>query len=375
MSKRDPYEVLGVSRTASADEIKAAYRKKALQHHPDRNPGNKDAEEKFKEAAEAFELLNDPEKRRVYDQFGHEGLQGTAQRTFTSFDDVFSAFGDVFGGDSLFDDFFGVGRRGRRRGPPKGASLRCEISLTLREAAFGVEKTIELFRNEACSACKGSGCKAGSSPVACRTCGGQGAVLQSAGFFSIRSACGRCGGTGQSIENPCASCRGSGHERRKREIKVTIPGGIEDGTRLRLAGEGEAGPGGGPRGDLYCDVFVKDDPLFERHGDDVYCEVPVTFGQATLGADVEIPTLEGRTTLKVPAGTQPGDILRLRGQGVPRLDGRGRGDEMVRVTVRVPKKPSKRQEELLREYASTEDSSVDPEQKNFFKKMKDYFGK
>ena len=375
MAKRDPYDILGVSKTATADEIKAAYRKKALLHHPDRNPGNKDAEEKFKESAEAFEILNDAEKRRRFDQFGHEGLQGQSHRSFNSFDDVLSAFGDVFAGDGLFDDFFGVGRGGRRRGPPKGASLRCELHLSLREAAFGTQKTIELMRGEPCGTCRGSGCKAGTSPAACRTCGGQGAVFQSAGFFSIRTACGRCGGAGKIVENPCRDCRGSGQERKKREIKVTIPAGIEDGTRLRLAGEGETGPGGGPPGDLYCDVFVKEDDLFERHGDDVLCEFPVAVSQAALGADVEIPTLEGKSSLKIPPGSQPGDLLRMRGMGVPHLDGRGRGDQIVRVAVRIPKKPSKRQEELYRELAVAEEANVEPEQKNFFKKMKDYLGK
>jgi molecular chaperone DnaJ len=373
MPGRDFYDILGVPRTASEEEIKKAYRKAALKHHPDRNPGDAEAERKFKEAAEAYEVLSDPEKRKRYDQFGLEGLQGVPGHGFASAEDVFSAFSDIFS-DSIFEDFFGVsrGRRGGRRAE-RGASLRTDLTIDFKEAAFGTEKTLELNRNETCARCGGSGARAGTTPSTCPACGGRGEVVQSHGFFSVRAACGRCGGRGQVVTAPCPDCRGSGNGRKRIEIKVRIPAGIEDGTRLRLAGEGEPGPEGRYRGDLYVDVGVHPHPFFRRHGDDIVCEVPLAFSIAALGGEVEVPTLEGKTSVKVPRGTQNGDLLRLRGQGVHRLDGRGRGDQLVRIAVLVPTSMTREQERALREYAKLEEQNPDPQRKSFLDRLKGYF--
>jgi len=371
MADRDFYEILGVPRTATEEEIKKAYRKAALKYHPDRNPGDQSAERKFKEAAEAYEVLSDAEKRKRYDQFGREGLHGFATHGFATPEDIFSAFSDVFS-ESIFEDFFGVGRRGGRR-PGRGASLRTGLTIDFQEAAFGATKTLELTRNEICPPCAGSGAREGSKPVACTACGGRGEVTQTHGFFSIRSACGRCGGRGQVIGSPCADCRGTGRAHKDIEIKVRIPAGIEDGTRLRLAGEGEPGPDGSHRGDLYVDIDVRPHPFFERHGDDLLCEVPVPFSIAALGGDIEVPTLERKTSVKVPRGTQGGDLLRLRGQGVPRLDGRGRGDQLVRIVVQVPTAMTREQERALREYARHEEANPDPQRKSFLDRLKGYF--
>jgi len=347
--KRDYYEILGVDRKATTDEIRAAFRKLALKHHPDRNPGDKEAERKFKEISQAYDVLSDGEKRGKYDAHGHEGLRGFAQRDFqnASLDDIFSAFGDIFGGESIFGDIFGMSRR---RGPSKGTSLRVEVEIDFKEAAAGCERSISLWRHEPCGACGGSGARAGTGPEVCGECGGRGQVLRSAGFFSIGQTCGRCGGAGQVIADPCGKCRGAGVERVKREIKVQIPAGIEDSTRMRVAGQGEPARGGGAPGDLYVDVFVKAHPFFKRDGADLFCELPVTFASAAMGAEIDVPTLDGRAKLKVPKGTPSGQVLRLRGQGMPVLNGRGRGDLHVRVVVQVPAKISKRQEELLTEF-------------------------
>jgi molecular chaperone DnaJ len=371
MADRDYYEILGVPRTATEEEIKKAYRKAALKYHPDRNPGDKEAERKFKDAAEAYEVLSDTEKRKRYDQFGREGLHGFATHGFASAEDIFSAFSDVFA-DSIFDDFFGVGRRQSRR-PERGASLRTELAVDLQEAAFGVEKTLDLSRDEICGRCRGTGAREGTHPSPCPACGGRGEIVQSHGFFSVRSTCGRCGGQGQIVSSPCPDCHGTGRTRRHVEIKVRVPAGIDDGTRLRLAGEGEPGPEGRYRGDLYVDVFVRPHPFFHRQGDDLLCEIPVPFTIAALGGEVEAPTLDGKTTVKVPRGTQGGDRLRLRGQGVQRLDGRGRGDLFVRVGIHVPTTLSREQERLLREYARHEEQNPDPQRKSFLDRLKGYF--
>ncbi len=352
--KSDYYKLLGVERNATTDEIRAAYRKLALKYHPDRNPGDKEAERKFKEISEAYDVLSDAEKRRLYDRFGHEGLRGTAQRDFrtASFEDIFEAFSDIFGDSSFFGDFFGMGRR--RRPARKGASLRVELEIDFKEAAFGAKKTVELARQEVCGACGGSGCKPGTSPAACQTCGGAGVVYRSAGFFSIQQTCPSCGGEGRRIVSPCGECRGKGLVRVRREIEIEIPAGIEDGTRLRMAGQGEHARDGGPPGDLYCDIYVKPHPFFKREGDDVYCELPLSYAQLALGAEVEVPTLEGKGLLRIPRGTPSGALLRMRGQGVVHLRGRGRGDQIVRVVVSVPAKLTKRQEELLEEFHKIE---------------------
>lgn len=352
--KSDYYQLLGVERNATADDIRAAYRKLALKYHPDRNPGNKEAERKFKEISEAYDVLSDPERRRLYDLHGHEGLRGTAHRDFqsASFEDIFEAFGDIFGDSSFFGDLFGLGRG--RRAARRGASLRVEIEIDFKEAAFGTKKTVELVRQEVCERCGGSGAKPGTSPVTCSTCGGRGVVSRSAGFFSIQQTCPSCRGEGKRVASPCGECRGQGLSRVKREIEIAIPAGIEDGTRLRLAGQGEHSRDGGPPGDLYCDVYVRPDPLFKRDGQDIYCEWPVSFTVMTLGGEVEVPTLEGRGVLKVPRGTGDGTLMRMRGMGLPNLGGRRRGDQIVRLVVAVPTKLTRRQEELLEEFRRTE---------------------
>ncbi|MEQ8766138.1 MAG: molecular chaperone DnaJ [Planctomycetota bacterium] len=370
-NKRDYYEVLGVQKNASSDEIKKAYRKLAMKYHPDRNPGDQEAERKFKESAEAYEVLSNEQKRRSYDQFGHAGVKGQAGG-FSSFEDIFSAFGDIFGGDSIFGEIFGGGRR-RRGGVGKGTSLRCEIDLTYVDAARGVDKTIEIMRREPCETCDGSGAKPGTQPVTCRTCGGRGEVQQQQGFFAIRTTCPSCRGQGQTIETPCTSCRGEGRIPKKREITVHVPAGVEDGTQMRINGEGEPGVGGGPPGDLYCIIRMRPHPFFVRRADDVVCEVPISFSQAALGCEMDVPTLEGKGSLKVPRGTQPGDILRLKGLGFPHLSSYGRGDQLVRINVEVPKKLSERQAELLREFAETEEKRVSSKRKSIFDKVKEYF--
>ncbi len=370
-SKRDYYEVLGVENSASAEEIKKAYRKLAMNFHPDRNPDDEEAERRFKEAAEAYEVLSHDEKRRAYDQYGHAGLKGQ-QGGFSSFEDIFSAFGDIFGGDSIFGELFG-NRRRRSGGAAKGTSLRCEIELTYQDAANGVDKTIEIGRREPCDTCDGSGAKPGTQPVTCRTCGGRGEVQQTQGFFAIRTTCPHCRGAGKSIESPCVECRGSGRLPRKREITIHVPAGVEDGTQMRISGEGEPGMQGGPPGDLYCLIHLRPHPFFVRRGDDLVCEVPISFGQAALGSELEVPTLDGRGDLKIPHGTQPGDVLRMKGMGFPHLNGYGRGDQLVRIHIEVPKRLSSEQEELLRKFAKTEEKRVSSRRKSLFDKVKEYF--
>jgi molecular chaperone DnaJ len=369
--KRDYYEVLGVARDATPEQVKKAYRKIALETHPDRNPGNKEAEARFKEAAEAYEVLSDPERRARYDRFGHEGLRGAPHHDFSNVESIFEAFGDIFGG-TAFEDFFGFGRRARA-GPRPGASLKVEVELDFFEAARGCDKLIDVHRQEPCEKCGGSGAKPGTRPVTCKTCGGRGEIAQTQGFFSIRTTCPRCRGQGQSIEAPCSACRGSGVVARRRELKVKIPAGVDDGTRLRIPGEGEAGAMGGPRGDLYVFISVRPHEFFARDGDDLACEVPITFSQAALGAKVRVPTLEGTEEIEIPRGTQSGSVFRLAGRGFPHLRGYGRGDELVRVVVETPKSLSKRQEELLRELAALDDKEVSGRRKSFLEKIKDLF--
>jgi molecular chaperone DnaJ len=365
--KSDYYQLLEIGRNATADEVRAAYRKLALKYHPDRNPGDKEAERKFKEISEAYDVLSDDRKRGLYDQYGHEGLRGTPQRDFqtASFQDIFEAFGDVFGGESVFGDFFGMGRG--RRAARRGASLRVELEIDFQEAALGTRRTIELARAERCGACSGSGCKPGTSPTTCRTCGGRGMVGRNAGFFVLQQTCPDCGGEGKAIENPCGECRGAGIVRRRREIEVEIPAGVDHGTRMRLAGQGEQAREGGTPGDLYVDLYVKPHPFFKREENDIYCEVPVSFATATLGAEIEVPTLTGKETLKIPRGTASGALLRMKGKGVTGINGRGRGDQIVRVVVSVPSKLTKRQEEILREFAKIEQENAG--KKNLWEKF------
>jgi len=347
MDKRDYYEVLGVNRGADPEEIKKAYRKLALQFHPDRNPGDQEAEERFKEAAEAYEVLRDPEKRRIYDQFGHEGLAGTGFSGFGGFEDIFSAFGD------LFDDFFGGSRR-RRAGPTRGRDLRYDLEIEFQEAATGKETELIIPRDESCDNCGGSGDMSGGRQT-CPTCAGHGQVYQSRGFIRLATTCPRCRGEGRIVTDPCPHCLGRGLVQREKKVQVRIPPGVDTGSRLRLRGEGEAGRLGGPPGDLYVVLHVRPHEFFRREGDHVICQVPISMVEAALGGEVDVPTLDGSRKLKIPKGTQNGDVLRFHGEGFPNLRGFGRGDQLMEIQVQIPTKLTKRQEELLREFAEEEE--------------------
>ena len=369
-TKRDYYEILSVARDASDDDVKRAYRQLALKYHPDRNPDDPEAERNFKEAAEAYEVLSDPEKRARYDRYGHQGLSGTGFHEFTNAEDIFEAFGDIFGG-TMFGDLFG-GRRSRR-GPRPGRDLKVEVELDLLEAAKGVTKTFDVRRDEICAQCRGSVAKPGTKPVSCSYCGGRGQVLQSQGFFRIATTCPGCHGRGTQIREPCSECSGSGRVKTKRTLEVEIPAGVDSGMKVRLRGEGEPGDNGAPRGDLYCFITVREHPLFHRDGSNLICQVPITFSQAALGADVEVPSLSGKKTLSISRGTQSGEVFRLRNLGMPDPRGHGHGDLVVQVVVEIPRKLTKRQEELLREFADIEQSQVSPQRKSFFDKLRDYF--
>jgi molecular chaperone DnaJ len=355
MTKRDYYEILGISKTASNEEIKKNYRKIAMQSHPDKNPGDKKAEERFKEAAEAYEVLSDKQKREIYDHYGHEGLSNTGFRGFNGFDDIFTNFGDIF------EDVFGFGNargRGRSRSAARaGTDLRYDLKISFLEAAFGLTTTIDLEKLNTCSKCHGSGAAAGSSPETCRTCQGRGQVLQSSGFFTISSTCPHCGGHGKVIAKPCSHCRGMGKEKIAKSVQLKIPAGVETGSRLRLRSEGEAGDQGGPSGDLYVFLHVEDHDFFVRSGDDIICRVPISFVQAALGATIEVPTLEEKEKIKIPKGTQNGKTLRLKGKGIPHIRGYGRGDQIVEVFVQIPIDLNKKQEELLREFEKSSNAA------------------
>ena len=374
-SKRDYYEVLGVARSATSKEIADAYRKLAIKHHPDKNPGSEEAVVRFKEAAEAFEVLHDGDKRSRYDQYGHAGVDGSPGfHQFNDVNDIFEAFGDIFGG-GLFGDLFGGrgGKRGGGRRVRKGDDLAVEVHLDLLEAAKGCTKTIHYERHERCVTCEGTGAKPGSKPESCNYCGGRGQVVQSSGLFRVQTTCPACHGEGRLIKNPCADCRGAGFKLKKIEREVNIPAGVDHHTRVRMAGEGEPSPDGGPSGDCYCIIQLEEHPLFQRDGQHLICRVPITFTQAALGATLEVPTLDGPEDLKIPAGTPTGEVFKLRGRGMPDPRHRGVGDLLVQVNIEVPKNLSERQEELLRELAETERADVSPHRKNFFEKLKDYF--
>ena len=378
MAKRDYYEVLGVGKKASADEIKRAYRRLAMKYHPDKNPDNKEAEAKFKECAEAYEVLSDPEKRGRYDQFGHEGLRGMGMRDYTHmrWQDIGSMFEDIFGFDDLFGDIFGRrrGRTGGRRGTSRGYDLETMVELTLNDVAKGVEKTIEFTRQDVCAECGGSGCAKGTTPSRCSACNGSGQVAQGGGFFQMVSTCQQCVGSGQIITSPCKKCRGSGRVPKKRMVSIKIPPGVHEGQGIRVASEGEPGRSGGPRGDLYCYVKVKPHEFLMRDGNDLVAVVPISFTQAALGTTIDVPSLDGTRGLKIPSGTQYGSVFRIRGQGLPDIrTGRG-GDELVQVTIETPARLNTKQKELLREFAKAENKSVFPQSKRFFERLKKYFG-
>jgi len=358
MQKRDYYQVLGVGRNASDGEIKKSYRHLALKYHPDRNPGDKQAEEQFKEAAEAYEVLRDPEKRQIYDQFGYEGLQGTGFQGFRGFEDIFSSFSDIF------EDFFGGGFRSRTI-VRRGADLRYDLKISFLEAAFGRDMEIEIPRFETCAHCNGSGVEPGYEKEICQTCGGRGEVTRSQGFFRISTTCPDCHGAGQIIAHPCTACKGFGRVEETRRIKVKIPPGVSTGMRLKLRGEGELSPNGGPPGDLYVEIFVEPHEFFEREGYDVIYHIPISFAQAALGTALEVPTLNGSEDISIARGTQPGDILRLHGKGIPRLRGLGRGDQIVVFDVRTPINLTKRQKELLQEFARLEHENVNENQNHW----------
>ena len=349
MSKRDYYEVLGVSRTVTEVELKSAYRKLAMQHHPDRNPGNAEAEEKFKEAAEAYAILADAEKRNLYDRFGHQAVGATSGGGAGFDPSTFEDFADILGGMFGFGDIFGGGRR--RGGPQRGADLRYDLEIPFSEAAKGAETTIQIQRNEECETCHGSGAEAGTAPTACPRCKGSGQVRSQRGFLVVAGTCPQCRGTGRLIAKPCQKCHGNGQIARDRKITVKIPAGISTGQQLRLQGEGEAGAGGGPPGSLYVVIHVKEHDFFRRDGVHLFCEVSVNFTTLALGGEISVPTLDGDEKVKVPEGTQTGTTLRLRGKGMPEIGGRGRGDLFATVQAQTPKKLTREQRHLLEQLA------------------------
>lgn len=364
MSKRDPYEVLEVSRDASEKEIKRAFRRIMRKHHPDLNPDDPEAEEKCKEAAEAFDILGNAEKRARFDRFGHEGVSMGAGAGFSSFSDIFSAFGDLFGGDIF----------GGSRGPRRGASYRVMLNLEFLEAARGCEKTISFKRQERCDPCSGSGAEPGTKPVTCGACQGQGFVVMSRGFFQIRQPCSACRGNGTVIKSPCKKCKGEGAIEREVEVEVKIPAGVDDGMQIRVSGEGDQGDPGAPPGDLIVVVRVEAHEYFRRINNDLVLELPIAFTQAALGSEIEIPLIDSKTKVKIDAGTQVGHEIRLRGKGFADPTGRyGAGDARIIVNIEVPKKISKRQEELLREYAELENENVSPKRKSFLEGLKNLF--
>ncbi len=353
ISKRDYYEVLGVHKEASDGDLKAAYRKRALKYHPDRNPNDKVAEDKFKEAAEAYEVLRDGHKRRIYDQYGHQGLKGQGFNGVGGFEDIFSSFGDIF------EDFFGFGGGGRQGNRVRrGSDLRYNMTLGFMDAAFGVETTIDLNKAVTCSRCQGGGAEPGTQPRTCPQCRGAGQVGRSQGFFTIRTNCPQCQGNGQVITSPCNACRGKGQVLKHKTVSVKIPAGVDSGSRLRLTGEGQAAPGGGPPGDLYVFVKVKPHDFFHRDGSDVICQVTISFIQAALGDKIDVPTLSGDERLTIPKGAQPGDQFRFRGKGIPSLRTGQRGDQIIQVAIKTPTGLNKKQENLLKEFARLERSKL-----------------
>lgn len=370
MEKRDYYEILGVSRTASDQEIKSAYRRLAMRYHPDKNPNDASAEEKFKEAAEAYSVLADADQRRRYDRFGHAGVSSSAGASwgapgFGGFEDI---LGDLFG----FGDVFGGGRGSRRSAAQRGADLRYDLEITLEDAANGMTAQLRIPRLETCGTCKGSGAAAGTEPEICQTCSGSGQLRYQQGFFSVARTCHACRGAGKIVKNPCSDCRGSGRVEREKQMEVKIPAGVETGSRLRVQGEGEAGTNGGPPGDLYVVIVVAEHEHFQRQGSNLYAAVPITFAQAALGAEISVKTLDDEEKIKVPTGTQTGTVFRLKGKGMPALGGRGRGDLFISVTVITPTSLTREQRKLLEQLAMIEDKDL--EDRGLVDKVRDIFG-
>jgi molecular chaperone DnaJ len=385
-TKRDYYTVLGVERTATPDEVKKAYRKLAVKHHPDKNPGDKSAEDKFKELGEAYEVLSNVDKRAAYDRYGHQafaqgggfggGAGGGMHDPFDVFREVFGSARGGGGGGGIFESIFGEAGgqdAGERGGRGRGSDLRYDMRITFQEAARGVEKEIEIPKLQACDTCHGTGAEPGSKVTTCPTCGGQGQVAVTRGFFNIAQTCPRCRGAGQTIEKPCHTCHGDGRVEKNAKIKIKIPAGVEDGTRLRSSGQGEGGARGGPAGDLYVVLHVEPHEIFQREGTDIFCSVPISFARAALGGEVKVPTLEGSAVLKVPAGTATGKVFRLRGKGLPEVHGRGIGDLHVKLYVEVPSKLNQLQRAHLQAFADSCDEHTHPEETSFFKKAKDFF--
>jgi molecular chaperone DnaJ len=372
-AKRDYYEVLGVARDASPDEVKKAYRKLAVKFHPDKNPGDHEAEDKFKELGEAYEALSDPDKRAAYDRYGHQAFSGGGGGGGGFHDpmDLFSqVFGGAFGGG--FEEFFGGGRR-QRSGKQRGSDLRYDLEISLEEASRGAEKELEIEHFGPCGTCQSTGSKSGGGTKVCSSCGGRGVVARQAGIFIQQATCPECRGAGEVVSDPCASCGGDGRVHKTSRIKIRIPGGVEDGTRLRSTGNGDAGVRGGAAGDLYVFLHVKEHDVFEREGNDLFCEVPMRFSVAALGGELEVPTLDGKASIKIPAGTQGGTLFRLRERGVPALNGAKRGDLHVRVQVEVPTKLNAEQQEKLREFSESIGDHNSPMQESFFQKARRFF--
>jgi len=373
--KRDYYQVLGVNRQAGAEEIKKAYRRLALQWHPDRNPSNKhEAEERFKEITEAYTVLADPQKRTAYDRYGHAGL---GPQPFADFDEtIFADFGDLFGGFFNLEDLFGLGGGRRRRARVRrGADLRYDMEISFEEAASGLTTKIKVPRQEPCPSCRGSGARPGTGPTSCGACQGRGQLRYQQGFFTVTRTCPQCQGTGQVVRDLCPECTGSGQLQRERTLEIKIPAGVDTGTRLRIAGEGEAGSQGGSAGDLYVVLHVQEHPVFERRENTLYCSVPITFPQAALGAEIRVPTLDGEERIKIPSGTQSGTIIRLKGKGFPNLNGGGHGDLLVELNIVTPKKLSREQRRLIEQLAETWPAENRPvERSSLFRRVKDIFG-